>query len=228
MAKKLNHLAIIMDGNRRWAKREGLQAYQGHQTGRDNLEKVLKWCKQANIKILTVYAFSAENWQRPKKEVDFLMKLFIQSFKNEALRIHKDKIKIKVFGRLSQLPINLQKAINKAVELSQNNKEGVLNLCLNYSGRLEIVDAINSLIKNKKDLKEINEKDIENNLYSQNIADPDLIIRTSGERRLSGFLLWQVAYSELLFIDKYWPEFSKEDFDQAIACFYKRKRRFGC
>ncbi len=228
MAKKLNHLAIIMDGNRRWAKREGLKSYQGHQAGRENLEKVVKWCKQADIKILTLYAFSAENWQRPKLEVDFLMKSFIEAFNDDIIKLHEEGIKINVFGRLSQLSTNLQKAIKKAVKLSQDNKGGILNLCINYSGRLEIVDAVNNLIKDKRNNQAVTEADLEAYLYTKDMADPDLIIRTSGEQRLSGFLLWQATYSELLFIDKFWPEFSKEDFDKAIDCFYNRKRRFGC
>lgn len=228
MAKKINHLAIIMDGNRRWAKREGLKSYQGHHEGRKQVERVVKWCKESDIKILTLYAFSAENWQRPKMEVDYLMKAFIEAFQNDILKLHEEKIKVNVFGRVSHLSKKLQNAINKAIELTKNNKAGTLNLCINYSGRLEIVDAVNNLIKNKKKKGAINEKDIEKYLYSKDIADPDLIIRTSGERRLSGFLLWQAAYSELLFVDKFWPEFSKDDFKKAINCFYHRKRRFGC
>ncbi len=228
MAKKINHLAIIMDGNRRWAKREGLKSHEGHQEGRRQVERVVKWCKEENIKTLTLYAFSAENWQRPKTEVDFLMKSFIEAFKDDVLRLNKEKIKVNVFGRVSKLSKTLQKAINNAIEITKSNKAGILNLCINYSGHLEIVDAVNNIILKNKNKRSINEKDIEKNLYSKEIANPDLIIRTSGEKRLSGFLLWQAAYSELLFVDKYWPEFSKEDFNQAIACFYNRKRRFGC
>ncbi len=228
MSKKLKHLAIIMDGNRRWAKKNNLKSHEGHQAGRENVEKVVKWCKEADIKILTLYAFSAENWQRPKMEVDFLMQAFCQAFKKEIKDLHKENIKINVFGRLSELSSELQKAIKKATELTKNNKAGVLNLCINYSGRLEIVDALNQIIEKKKSKSAISEKDIEKYLYSQDIADPDLIIRTSGEKRLSGFLLWQATYSELLFIDKYWPEFSKADFTKAVDCFYNRKRRFGC
>lgn len=194
MRKKIKHLAIIMDGNRRWAKREGLKSFQGHQKGRKQVEKVVKWCKEANIKILTLYAFSAENWQRPKMELDFLMQSFIEAFNDDVLRLDKEKIKIKVFGRVSGLSKKLQEAIKKAIELTKNNQAGILNLCINYSGRLEIVDAVNDLIKNRQSKKAINEKDLEKYLYSKDIADPDLIIRTSGEKRLSGFLLWQAAY----------------------------------
>lgn len=217
-----------MDGNRRWAKEKSLKPYEGHQAGRKKVDEVLRWCRDANIKILTLYAFSAENWKRPKVEVDFLMQAFIEAFSNDILKLHEDKIKINVFGRVSGLSNKLQKAIAKATELTKNNKRGIFNLCINYSGRLEIVDAVNSLIANIKGKKPIIEKDIEKYLYSKDIADPDLIIRTSGEKRLSGFLLWQGTYSELLFIDKYWPDFSKNDFNQAINSFYNRKRRFGC
>ncbi len=217
-----------MDGNRRWAKEKGLKSYEGHQAGRENVEKVVKWCKEANIKILTLYAFSAENWQRPKIEVDFLMQAFIEAFNDDVLRLHDEKIKVNVFGRVSKLSTKLQKSIKKATELTKNNKEGILNLCINYSGRLEIVDAVNHIIANKKSKKAINEEDIKHHLYGKDMSDPDLIIRTSGEKRLSGFLLWQAAYSELLFIDKYWPDFSKKDFLKAVDCFYHRKRRFGC
>jgi len=228
MSKKLQHLAIIMDGNRRWAKEKGLASYKGHQAGRENVKKVIEWCQQSDIKILTLYAFSAENWQRPKREVDFLMKSFCQAFRQEIKELNKENIKINVFGRLSDLSNELQKLIKQATDLTKDNTQGILNLCINYSGRLELVDAFNSIKKQKASDQDINEEDIKHHLYGKDMPEPDLIIRTSGEKRLSGFLLWQAAYSELLFIDKYWPDFSKDDFDSAVDCFHQRKRRFGC
>lgn len=225
---KIKHLGIIMDGNRRWARANQKKSYQGHLEGKKTLEKVLNWCKESNISILTLYTFSAENWQRPKQEVDFLMKTFYHVFTKDIKRLHEKNIQVRVIGRLKGLALKLQTAIIKAMELTKNNDGSILNLAINYSGRLEIIDAFSEIFKKTSNPKEITEKLVSKYLYTADLPDPDLIIRTSGEQRVSGFLLWQAAYSELMFVKSCWPEFSKQDFDQAISCYYNRQRRFGC
>jgi undecaprenyl diphosphate synthase len=224
MSKKIKHLAIIMDGNRRWARVNNLKTIKGHLNGQKTLEKVLNWCKEADISILTLYAFSNENWQRPKEEVDFLMKAFYLAFSRDIEKLNKNNIKVRVIGDLKNLPEKLQKVILKAMDLTKNNNDFILNLAINYSGRLEIVQAVNKALESSR---KIDEDSISQNLYTANLPDPDLIIRTSGEKRLSGFLLWQSAYSELVFVKNYWPDFSKIDFDLALEDFYQRQRRFG-
>lgn len=228
MPKKIKHLAIIMDGNRRWARAKGLKSFEGHLAGRKTLENVLNWCRAANIKILTLYAFSAENWQRPKREVDFLMETFYIAFTKDIKKLHKNNVQVRVLGRLTGLSKKLQTAIKKAIELTKNNKANILNLAINYSGRLEIIDAFNKLMEKSITQEKITEELVSDHLYTAGLPEPDLIIRTSGEQRVSGFLLWQSAYSELIFIKNCWPAFSKQDFDLALADFNKRQRRFGC
>lgn len=213
-----------MDGNRRWARVNNLKTIKGHLNGQKTLEKVLNWCKEADISILTLYAFSNENWQRPKEEVDFLMKAFYLAFSRDIEKLNKNNIKVRVIGDLKNLPEKLQKVILKAMDLTKNNNDFILNLAINYSGRLEIVQAVNKALESSR---KIDEDSISQNLYTANLPDPDLIIRTSGEKRLSGFLLWQSAYSELVFVKNYWPDFSKIDFDLALEDFYQRQRRFG-
>jgi len=214
-----------MDGNRRWATTRRLPSFEGHRAGYKKIEDVLRWCRDAGIKILTFYAFSTENWQRSKKEVDFLMKLFYLALTKDIKKLHKNKVCVRVIGRKNGLSKKLQQAIKKAEELTKNNTTIILNLAINYGGRLELVDAFNKILKNPP--KEITEDLISQNIYTADLPDPDLIIRTSGEKRLSGFLTWQSAYSELYFIKRHWPEFSKEDFDGTLNDFANRQRRFG-
>jgi len=225
MEQKLQHLGIIMDGNRRWAKARGLSAFEGHRAGYRKIEDILKWCRDAGIKILTLYVFSTENWQRAKDEVDFLMKLFYLVFTRDIKELHKNNVCVRVIGRKEGLSKKLQEVIKKSEELTKNNTGGMLNLAINYGGRQEVVDAFNKILKSP--LKEITEEIILQNLYTAGLPDPDLIIRTSGEFRISGFLLWQSAYSEFYFTKHHWPEFSKHDFDDALADFANRQRRFG-
>jgi len=225
MEQKLQHLGIIMDGNRRWAKARGLSAFEGHRAGYRKIEDILKWCRDAGIKILTLYVFSTENWQRAKDEVDFLMKLFYLAFTRDIKELHKNNVCVRVIGRKEGLSKKLQEVIKKSEELTKNNTGGMLNLAINYGGRQEVVDAFNKILKSP--LKEITEEIILQNLYTAGLPDPDLIIRTSGEFRISGFLLWQSAYSEFYFTKHHWPEFSKHDFDDALADFANRQRRFG-
>ena len=225
METKIRHLGIIMDGNRRWAKTRGLPPFEGHRAGYKKIEEMLNWCRDAGIKVLTLFAFSTENWQRPKEEVDFLMKLFLLTLTRDIKKLHKNNVCVRVIGRREGLPEKLKEAVKKSEEMTKNNDGGTLNLAINYGGRPELVDAFKKIIANPP--KEITEETISENLYTADLPDPDLIIRTSGEQRLSGFLLWQSAYSELLFINHHWPEFSKEDFDAALADFINRQRRFG-
>jgi len=214
-----------MDGNRRWATTRRLPSFEGYRAGYKKIEDVLRWCRDAGIKILTLYAFSTENWQRSKKEVDFLMKLFYLALTKDIKKLHKNKVCVRVIGREEGLSKKLQQAIKKAEALTKNNTAAILNLAINYGGRLELVDAFNKILKNPP--KEITEDLISQNIYTADLPDPDLIIRTSGERRLSEFLTWQSAYSEFYFIKRHWPEFSKEDFDDALNDFANRQRRFG-
>lgn len=223
--QKLKHLGIIMDGNRRWAKERGLPAFEGHRAGYNKVSEVLQWCRDAGIESLTLYAFSVENWQRSKEEVGFLMGLFEQLFAKDVKRLHQDNVCVRVLGSKVGLSDKMQKDIEKVENLTKNNTGGNLNLAINYSGRQELVDAFNKILKNPP--PEVTAEIISQNIYSAGLPDPDLIMRTSGENRLSGFLTWQSVYSELYFINHNWPEFSKEDFDEMLTEFSRRQRRFG-
>jgi len=223
------HIGIIVDGNRRWAREKGLPTFEGHRRGLALVKEVASWCFEKGIRFVSFYCFSTENWKRTKEEVDYLMnKIFKGSlFEKDLKYFHLHNIKILVSGRKKRLPVDLRKAIEKAVKLTENNNRGVVNFCLNYGGRIEIVDAVKKIIKKKIPSATINENLFRKNLYHPEIPDPDLIIRTAGEKRLSNFLLWQSAYAELYFIDKYWPDFTKEDLEEAIKDYSKRQRRYG-
>ena len=227
MQKIPHHLAIIMDGNRRWARERNLPSLEGHRRGYEKLKEIAELCFKKGIGILTVFAFSTENWNRSKNEISYLMKLLKKAINESLEMFDKDNIKIKVSGRLGELSYDLQKAILNTVEATRNNTKGVLNLALNYGGRIEIIDAVKRIIAQKISAEKIDEKVIQENLYANDLIDPDLIIRTSGEQRLSGFLLWQSAYSELYFTPKYWPDFTERDLDKALEEYSKRERRFG-
>jgi len=202
------HLGIIIDGNRRWAKERGLPTLEGHRRGYEKVRKVGRWCKEKGVKILTIFAFSTENWNRSKKEVGYLMMLLKQSLSNKEIEeLNKDKIQLRVIGQKERLEKKLQELIKKGEEATKNNKEGILNLAINYGGRPEIIEMIKNIIRKKISVEKINEEVISKNLWTDSLPDPDLIIRTSGEQRLSGFLTWQSAYSELYFCNKYWPDF---------------------
>lgn len=229
MNKVPNHLAIIIDGNRRWAKKRGLPAFEGHRQGLEKVKKIGEWCKERGVKILTLFAFSTENWNRSKTEVNHLMKLLGEALAQENIEeANKRGVKIQVIGQKNRLPKFLQKIIEKAENLTKNNKERILNIALSYGGRAEIVSAIRKMVKgNPKSPKRINEKLVEKHLWTVNLPHPDLIIRTAGEQRLSNFFLWQAAYSELYFSKKYWPDFTKKDLDKAFKTYANRQRRFG-
>lgn len=228
------HVAIIMDGNRRYSKIQGnMEVIKGHEMGVDTLEKVLDWSIDLGIEIVTAYAFSTENFNRPQKEVEGLMDLFFKNFKKivDHEKIHKNKVKVKVVGRTELLPDNVREAIREAEESTAMYNERLFNLAIGYDGRLEIVDAIKKIYKQVEDgeisIDDVDEELVSKNLYTGGLEDPSLIIRTSGEERLSGFLLWQSSYSELYFCDSLWPELRKVDYLRAIRDYQARDRRFG-
>ena len=225
------HIAIIMDGNRRWARQRNLPVKLGHKEGAETLKKVVRYANKRGIKYITVYAFSTENWKREKEEVDSLMSLleyYLDQFSKEA---DTENIVIKVLGRRKELSEKLLKKIDEVVEGTKNNTGIVFSIALNYGGRDELTTAIKTIAEdaknNKLNIDEIDEKLISEYLYTKNMPDPDLMIRTSGELRTSNFLPWQLVYSEFLFLDKLWPDFSEEDLENAIQVFSKRNRKFG-
>ncbi|MBU4256153.1 MAG: di-trans,poly-cis-decaprenylcistransferase [Candidatus Thermoplasmatota archaeon] len=227
------HLAIIMDGNRRFAQKLGMDPAIGHLAGRSKLEEVMNWCIELGINVLTVYAFSTENIKRNKDEADFLMNLFAENFRKvgDDERVHKNKMRIKAIGKIENLPKNVQDAIKYAEEKTKNYDKYFFNIAVAYGGREEILNAVKRIAgdvkKGKIKEEDINEKLMSSYLYTSDLPDPDLILRTSGEERISNFLLWQLAYSELYFSDVYWPGFRKIDFLRAIKSYQERKRRFG-
>ncbi len=229
MSKKIPfHLGIIIDGNRRWAKKRGLPSFEGHRRGLDRVNKIGEWCRKRGVKILTLYTFSTENWNRSKKEISFLMKLLSEALNRKNVKeLHQRKIKLQVIGQKERLPRSLQQRIKEAEGLTQNNKEGILNLAISYGGRPEIVQAVKNIIKKKVPASKITEDLINRNLWTADLPEPDLIIRTGGAQRLSNFLTWQSIYSELYFTKKYWPEFTEKDLDEALLDYSRRQRRFG-
>ncbi len=234
MAKPVpSHVAIIMDGNRRYAKDFGLLVSEGHDKGRQKLEDVLEWCMEIGVKMLTVYAFSTENVGRSSDEVDTLMRMFVENFRRlgDDARVHKHRIKVRVLGQRELLPKDLQEAIQYAEERTRGYDSYFFNLAVGYGGREEIVQGIKKLAEAVKDgelkVEDIDERTFSKFLYTKDMPDPDLILRTSGEERISNFLLWQLAYSELYFSDIYWPGFRKIDFLRAVRSYQMRMRRFG-
>lgn len=221
----LNHIAIIMDGNRRWAKEKGLPSAMGHKKGVESLKKIVKISDKFGIKYLTMYAFSTENWNRKKEEVDFLMNLLATTLKNELKELHSNNVKMDFIGNLDALNKNLQNILDEARETTKNNTGVNLQIAINYGARDEIVHAVNKILKSN--LNEVDEKTFEKFLYTSNIPNPDLLIRTGGELRVSNYLLWQIAYSEIYVTGKYWPEFDENALIEAIKSFRERQRRYG-
>ena len=222
------HLGIIIDGNRRWAKQNKLPLIEGHRQGSENVKKIGDWCRKKGVKILTLFVFSTENWYRPRNEVKYLMKLLADSLSGDNIgKLHKDGIKVKIIGQRERLPKDLQEKIKEAEKLTGNNKKGILNLALSYGGRVEIVEAVKKILRKKISFSKISEKIFEKNLWTEDEPPLDLIIRTGGEKRISNFLIWQAAYSELYFSDKYWPDFNKKDLEAAFRDYAGRNRRFG-
>lgn len=225
------HIAIIMDGNGRWASKRALPRVFGHKAGMEALREVVKACSDMRIKILTVYAFSTENWNRPTDEVSYLMNLLIEYMRKEINELNKNNVKIKILGDISGLPKVTREEVEKAASLTENNVGMQFNIALNYGGRAEIISACKKIAEEFKEGKisseEITEDLISEYLFTKGDIDPDLIIRTSGEMRLSNFLLWQSAYSELVFIEEMWPDFNKKHLEKAILEYQSRDRRFG-
>ncbi|GIU69719.1 MAG: UDP diphosphate synthase [Candidatus Woesearchaeota archaeon] len=223
----IKHLAVIMDGNRRFAKRLMLDPTKGHEYGSKKLEQLFEWCKEFNIKELTLYAFSMQNFNRPKQEFDYLMNLFKENFTKfgDDPRIEKEGIKINVIGRYHLFPKEVSTIIDKIMEKTKKNSNFIINFAMAYGGREEILDAVKKIVADNKTPEDITEEYFSSNLYIS--SEPDIIIRTGGEKRTSNFLPWQSIYSEWFFLDKTWPEFEKEDFINIIEEFKKRERRFG-
>ena len=228
--KMPNHVAIIMDGNRRWAKKNNLNTAQGHKEGAENLKRISKFANKIGIKYLTVYAFSTENWKRSEEEVGAIMKL-LKFYILDFFKSYDENIKVNVIGKIGDLPKDLQKEIRSVEEKTKNNTGLVLNIAFNYGGRDEIVTAVKTItqkvLDGKLKIDDITENEISNSLYTAGQPDPDLLIRTSGEERISNFLPWQISYSEFVFTDKYWPEYSNSDLLESIQIYQKRTRRFG-
>jgi len=225
------HLAIIMDGNGRWAKQKGMLRAFGHENGTKSVRVTVESCAKLGIENLTLYAFSTENWNRPKLEVDTLMKLLINSLKNELKTLSGNDIRLNCIGNIDLLPKSAQKQLEEVITKTKDNKRMTLTLALSYGSREEIVRAVRAISDKVKNniisTTDIDESIINQHLYTQNLPDVDLLIRTSGEHRISNFLLWQIAYAELYFTDVLWPDFSEENLYEAIVSYQKRERRFG-
>ncbi len=225
------HIAIIMDGNGRWAKRRGLPRQFGHKAGVDTIRNVVQWANEIGVKVLTLYAFSTENWRRPKVEVDFLMRLPVDFLETELQKLLENNIKLQVLGEAAGLPANTQEAVYAATRKTANNSGLILNLAFNYGSRAEILRAVKIISQKTREGKispeDVNEDIFQKHLYTGDLPDPDLLIRPSGELRLSNFLLWQLAYAEFWFSNTLWPDFSRDEFLCAVLAYQKRDRRFG-
>ena len=218
---KLNHIAFIMDGNGRWGKKKKRGRNFGHFKGVETIKKIVNISKIFKIPIITFYVFSQENWKRPKSEIKFLFRLIESYFKKEIENVNSEGIRINIFGNFTKLPLNLKKILNKCITLTKNNKKIIVNLAINYSSRNEI------LLAAKKSKKKINFRNFEKNLFFKNLPDPEILIRTGGKQRLSNFMLWQLAYTELFFLNKLWPDFTPADLKKILVKYKMIKRNFG-
>ena len=221
------HIVLFPDGNRRWARQKGMRTLEGHKKGYYNLLDFSEWCKNRGVKVLTAFGFSTENWNRTKEEVDYLMKLLETCLVDNAEKYQKDNVRVRVIGQRERLPESLQQAIIKTEEATKNNSALFLNLAISYGGKWDILNAVKKIIKEGIEVDKIDEKLFENYLSTAELPMPDFIIRAGGEMRMSNFVLWQAAYSELYFSPKFWPDFTEQDLDLALAEFDKRSRRFG-
>ena len=224
---KLNHLAIIMDGNRRWARSNNMPSYEGHRKGAENLWDIITYVQKLKLKYLTVFVFSTENWKRTTKEISFLMKLLNQFLNETISKIDKNNFKIRFIGDFLAFEKQIIDKINIITEISSNNKGIVVTLALNYGGRLDIITGINKILLNDKRIDQINEIEFKKYTLNKDLPDPDLLIRTGGEMRLSNFLLWDLAYTELMFVKEMWPDFKKPILENCMAKFAKRNRKYG-
>ena len=221
------HIAIIMDGNGRWARSRGLPRLAGHKAGTENLRRVIEACVEFGVKFLTIYAFSTENWGRPKSEVSGLMQIFDSVFDRELAELHRQGAQLRHIGRMEGIDPSFQEKIRKGIEHTKNNDRLVLNVAFNYGGRDEIVYAIQNIIRAGVKPEDVTTELVDDNLFTSDVPDPDLVIRTSGEQRFSNFLIWQAAYAEWLFPEVYWPDFGREELLEAIQEYANRERRFG-
>lgn len=221
------HVAIIMDGNGRWAKARGLPRLAGHRAGTENIRPILEASVEFGIEILTIWAFSTENWRRPEEEVKGLLRILQEMIRRELQELHKQGVKLRHIGRLDRLPKRLQKQVRDAIELTKNNRRITLNVAFDYGGRAEIVQAVQRIIRDGIPAEQVDEALISNYLYTAGQPDPDLIIRTSGEMRTSGFMMWQSAYAEYYITPVYWPDFNREELYKALVAYSQRDRRFG-
>lgn len=222
-----NHVAIIMDGNGRWAKQRGLPRQAGHRAGAENLRRIVRACVEFNIKILTIYAFSTENWGRPESEVRGLMRIFARVLDQELDELHKQGVCLHHLGDLSGINPTLQQKVQNALELTKDNDRLILNVAFNYGGRAEIIHAVQQMLADGIEPDELNEELFSTYLFTAGLPDPDLVIRTSGELRISNFLIWQAAYAEYYPTPAYWPDFGREELFEAIVAYNQRERRFG-
>jgi len=229
MSKIPNHIVLFPDGNRRWARERGLPTFQGHWRGYQNLLKFCRWCQKRGVRVLTAFGFSTENWKRSKREVNYLMELFEEGLSNkEHIKdLQKDQVRVKIIGQKERLPESLQKVIVNIENLTKNNKNLHLNLAVSYGGKWDITQAVQKIMKKNPPVKKITEDLIEKNLSTAGLPVPDLVIRAGDERRLSNFVIWQAAYSELYFSNTLWPDFTEKDLDLAIKEYNLRQRRFG-
>ena len=227
LTKLPQHVAIIMDGNGRWARERGLPRLAGHRAGTENIRRVLEGCVEYGVKILTLWAFSTENWGRPEKEVRGLMRLLRETIKRELQELHKQGVQLWHTGRLDRLSPSLQKQVREAIELTKDNDRIILNVAFDYGGRAEILAAVRRIIQNGVTPEQLDEALFGQYLYTAGLPDPDLIIRTSGEFRVSNFMIWQGAYAEYCITPTYWPAFDKEELYQALSDYSQRERRFG-
>ena len=221
------HVAIIMDGNGRWAKQRNLPRFEGHQAGVENMHAAIEYFSQLKVKYLTVYGFSTENWNRPEEEIDGLLHLLQETIDEETMKLHRQGVRLRHLGQPERLPRNLQIAIDKIVDLTKNNTGLNFSFAFNYGGRTEIVDAARRLVTEGIPVEKIDEKLFSRYLYTADLPDVDLVIRTGGELRVSNFLIWQAAYSEYYFTDVLWPDFNKQEIDRALLAYSQRQRRFG-
>lgn len=229
--KTPRHIAIIMDGNGRWAKQRGLSRSQGHIEGVRRVEELIDYAPQINVKVITLFTFSTENWSRPENEVSMLMNILVAVLNRKTKKLMKNNIRFQTVGREEKIPQELLNTLRNVEQQTSSNTGLIMNLAFNYGGRLEIIDAIKGICREVKngniEIENIDEKLVSDNLYTKNLPDPDLLIRTSGEQRISNFLLWQLSYAEFFFSDKFWPDFTMDEFKKAIIDYQNRNRRYG-
>jgi undecaprenyl diphosphate synthase len=221
------HVAVIMDGNGRWATQRGLPRAAGHRAGTENIRRVIERFADHGVHYLTLYAFSTENWNRPQPEVRMLIRLLRFFLRREVENLHKNGIQLRLLGHIETLPEWLQRQVNSAIDLTRGNRRMVLNICFSYGGRDDILVAVQKIVQEETPASEVTEDLISEHLYTKGMPDPDLLIRTAGDQRISNFLLWQCAYAEMYFTDTFWPDFGREDIDIALAEYGRRKRKFG-